>query len=218
MCGRYGLIRKLDFLRKRYHARGEFEWDEQYNICPTNKVPVVVEGGDGREIRLMTWGLIPFWAKDDKLKYSTINARADSVASKPAFRDAFKKRRCIIPASGFYEWTKEKNPTWFAPTDGVFSFCGIWDRWKSPAGEEIESCSIITTDANELVTKIHNRMPCAITDNMIATWIAPTTPVEELQSFLGQFPASQMKAQAVSQYVNKVGNKGPECIAPLNSA
>ena len=217
MCGRYGLVRKLDFLRKRYHAQGEFNWEEQYNICPTNKVPVVVEGSDGREIRPMTWGLIPFWAKEDKIKYSTINARADSVATKPAFRDAFKKRRCIIPASGFYEW-KDKNPTWFTPKDEVFSFCGIWDRWKSPDGEEIESCSIITTDANELVGKVQNRMPCAVTDNMVAAWIAAATPVDELQSFLGQFPASQMMAQAVSKYVNKTGNKGPECIAPLNSA
>ncbi len=222
MCGRYGLIKKIEEIQKRYRAQYSEAWETNYNICPTTLAPVIVEGEKGREIRLMKWGLIPSWSEDGKTKFSTINARAETVAKSGLYRGPFKKHRCIVPASGFYEWAKDKKkgdpPMWFTPKgDDFFSFCGIWDSWKSPEGKEIESFSIITTDANTVVGKIHDRMPCAITDNMIAAWISPTTPEGDLQSFLGPYPASKTSALPVSAYVNKVANKGPECIASINS-
>jgi putative SOS response-associated peptidase YedK len=217
MCGRFALIRKLEDIKRRYGAQGEFDWSGNYNVCPTHKVPVVLEGGNGREIKLMRWGLIPFWSEDGKTKFATFNARSDNVAKSPLYREPFKKRRCIIPANGFFEWKTKEEPYWFTPKDDFFSFCGLWDSWKNPNGEVVESCTMITTDANDMVAKVHKRMPCAVTDNMIGAWLSEKTPHEELQSFLSPYPASRMIATPVSKYVNKVQNTGPECIAPLNS-
>lgn len=218
MCGRFGLIRRLADLKTIYQAQGAFTWEESYNICPTHRVPVLVEGENGRELKLMKWGLVPFWAKDEKIAYNMINARAETIGEKPAFRDAFRKRRCVIPASGFYEWTKAKQPWWFTPAEGIFSFAGIWDRWTSPAGETIETCAIVTTEANETVSLVHDRMPCALTENTMGAWLQPGADPQELAGILAPYPASRMNALQVSKYVNSPKNRGAECIAAVNSA
>lgn len=222
MCGRFSVIKKFEEIAAYYDARafGGEEWQENYNICPTNMIPVLVEEPDGRELRLMKWGLIPAWWKAKKFDLSTINARADTVKDKPVFRDSFKDKRCIIPASGFYEWQKlktVKEPYYFTPKEGLFSFAGLWSRWISPESIEVESCSIVTTEANELIKPIHNRMPVMLGHNRWSAWMARATKPNDLQELLTPAPANQMQVVQVCQYVNKNRNAGAQCIAPLNS-
>lgn len=166
MCGRFANIEKFDQLRAYYDAvANNEEWEANYNLAPMQMAPVVVEGEQGREIRLMKWGLVPHWAEDKKIGASLINARSETVAKLPSFRDSFKTRRCIVPASGFYEWKKigkERHPHYFTPADGLFSFCGLWSKWKSPEGETLETFTILTTTANDVVMPIHDRMPVAL--------------------------------------------------------
>src|SRR4051812_41205592 len=168
MCGRYALIEKFDKVKAFYGAKSDIAWEGSYNIAPSQMIPVVVQDGDGREIRLMKWGLVPHWAKDEKIGFRMINARSETVDEKPGFRDSFKSRRCVIPASGFYEWRKlDKQPFWFAPYEGLFSFCGLWAQWKKPDGKILESCTILTTDANDAVAPVHDRMPVILGHNAI---------------------------------------------------
>ncbi len=221
MCGRFANIEKWEKIRAYYDAHNNNdEWEGSYNVAPTQKAPVIIETEQGREIRLMKWGLVPHWSLDTKKAATMINARGETVAEKPAFRDSFKRKRCIVPVTGFYEWKtvgKEKYPTFFTPNEGIFSFSGLWSEWRSPEGEKLETFSIITTTANEVVGKIHNRMPVAITNNMMGAWLAAETSSDELKSFLAPYPASQMKGVEVSQYMNSYKNHGEECIAPINS-
>jgi len=222
MCGRFAVIKKFEDIAAFYNARpfGGEEWEENYNVCPTQLIPVIVEEPDGRELRLMKWGLIPSWSKVEKMASSMINARAETVKEKPGFRDSFKDKRCIIPASGFYEWQKlttAKKPYYFTPKEGLFSFAGLWSRWVSPANIEIESCAIVTTAANELVKPIHDRMPVVLGHNSWSAWMDKKTKANELLEFLTPLPANQIKVASVSMHVNKVSNKGAECIAPVNS-
>lgn len=222
MCGRFAVIKKFEEIAAYYDARafGGEEWRENYNVCPTQLIPVLVEEPDGRELRLMKWGLIPSWAKAEKMAYSMINARAETVKEKPGFRDSFKDKRCIIPASGFYEWQKlttAKKPYYFTPKEGLFSFAGLWSRWVSPDNIEIESCAIITTAANDLVKPIHDRMPAALGHNSWSAWMAKKTKADELLEILTPMPSNQITVVSVSMHVNKVSNKGAECIAPVNN-
>jgi putative SOS response-associated peptidase YedK len=222
MCGRFAVIKKFEEIAAYYDARvfGGDEWKENYNVCPTQLVPVLVEEPDGRELRLMKWGLIPFWAKVEKGAAAMINARAETVQEKPGFRDSFKDKRCIIPASGFYEWQKlttVKQPYYFTPKEGLFSFAGLWSRWISPDSVEIESCAIITTNANEIVKPIHDRMPVALGHNSWSAWTAKKTKANELTEILTPSPANQMQVIKVSKYVNSSKSVGAECIAPLNT-
>ena len=223
MCGRFAVIKKLEEIAAYYNASifDNNEWCESYNIAPTQRAPVLIETENGREIRLMKWGLVPHWAKDTKKAATMINARGETVAEKPAFRDSFKRKRCIVPVSGFYEWKtvgKEKYPTFFTPNEGIFSFSGLWSEWRTPEGETLETFSIITTIANEVVGKIHDRMPVAITGNMLGAWLSASTSSDELKSFLAPYPASQMKGIAVSQYVNKFANHGDRCIEEVKNS
>lgn len=222
MCGRFAVVKKLEEIAAYYQARifdGE-EWEENYNLCPTQLAPVLVEEPDGRELRLMQWGLIPFWAKDKKIGSGMINARCETVKEKPGFRDSFKNKRCIVPASGFYEWQKlttAKKPYYFTPKKGLFSFAGLWSSWISPESIEVETFSIITTTANEVVKPIHDRMPVVLGHNTLSAWMAKETKPTELQEFLSPLPANQVAVVAVSQYVNKPANKGEKCIEALDS-
>jgi putative SOS response-associated peptidase YedK len=222
MCGRVALIKKFEEIAAYYNARpfGGGDWKENYNVCPTNLIPVLVEEPDGLELRLMKWGLIPFWAKAENIAAGNINARAETIQEKPGFRDSFKDKRCIIPASGFYEWQKlttVKQPYYFTPKDGLFSFAGLWSRWISPDSVEVESCAIITTNANEIVKPIHDRMPVALGHNGWSTWMAKKTKAKELLEVLSPLPATQMNVVKVSKYVNSSKSLGAECIAPMNT-
>jgi putative SOS response-associated peptidase YedK len=166
-----------------------------------------------RELVLLKWGLIPSWSNDAKIAYSTINARSDTVATKPAFRSAYKKRRCLILADGYYEWLREgkDRQPFFYEVDGgkPFAMAGLWEWWGGPEGknEPVESCTIITTDANKLASEIHDRMPVILDEKDYDTWLSCG------EVSLVPFTANRMKARPVSRYVNKVGNEGEGCLA-----
>jgi putative SOS response-associated peptidase YedK len=171
---------------------------------------------------LLRWGLIPSWAKEKKIAASLINARSDTVATKPAFRAAFKRRRCLILSDGFYEWRKSastqeapKQPFHIRMSDGSpFGFAGLWEHW-SGENPPIESCTIITTDANDVVRPLHDRMPVILEARDYARWLDPATADPGvLQEMLRPYPADQMTAVAVNSYVNNARNEGEECLAP----
>jgi putative SOS response-associated peptidase YedK len=173
---------------------------------------------DANELVLLRWGLIPSWSKDAKIAYKFTNARAETVADKPSFRSAFKQRRCLIPASGFYEWkrdAKQKQPFFIRPRDEeLFSFAGLWETWHDREGEIIESCAVITTEANELMRPIHDRMPVILDPESEAVWLDPHAATEDLRSLLVPFASERMEAYPVDLYVNNAKNQGPRCIEP----
>jgi len=175
--------------------------------------------GKGRELVNARWGLIPMWAKDEKIGYRTINARADTVAEKPSFRDAYKKRRCLVVANGFFEWQKvgkEKQPYLIRLKGGeLFAFAGLWSWWKSPEGEEITSYTIITTEPNELCTKLHNRMPVILAPRDHEQWLDTGADGAAL---LKPFAANEMEAFPVSKRVGNVRNNDPELLEPISDS
>jgi putative SOS response-associated peptidase YedK len=227
MCGRYTLRTPLSVLARQF----EFglsaplpDFGPLFNIAPTTDVAAVRTSESGtRELAFLHWGLIPSWAKDSKLAYSTINARADSVATKPAFRAAFKKRRCLVLSDGYYEWLRQgktKLPYLYEVDGGQpFALAGVWESWRGPeggAGPPLESCSLITTEANALAGEIHDRMPVILDQADYDRWLNPQIhdPVE-LQPLLAPFPAERMTARPVSTFVNNVRNQGPKCVEPV---
>jgi putative SOS response-associated peptidase YedK len=183
----------------------------RYNIAPTQTVPVVRQLDGKRELVELHWGLIPSRAKDKKIAYSTINAKAETVATKPAFRSAYKKRRCLVIADGFYEWRTEgkaKLPMLFQVDGGEpFAFAGLWEWWGG-GDKPVESCTILTTEPNELAAQVHNRMPVILDKEDYEAWLSGE------QIPLVPFAADRMRARPVGTYVNNVRNQGPECIAP----
>jgi putative SOS response-associated peptidase YedK len=226
MCGRYTLRTKLNLLLDQFAAElaGEIDYRPRYNIAPTQSVLAVrqPEQGAKRELVELRWGLIPVWAKDTKIAYSTINARGDTVAEKPSFRAAFKKRRCLIMADGYFEWLKEgkaKLPQLYEIDDGKpFAFAGLWEYWPGPKDgkpQPIEPCTIITTEANKLAAKVHDRMPVILHPDDYDSWLDPTNDDRAtLEKLIKPFPMKPMSVRPVSTYVNNVKNQGEECIAP----
>ena len=220
MCGRFTLTTNLGAIAARFGvARFLEEVGPRYNIAPTQTVIVVNDDGT-RHLTRMQWGLIPSWAKDPAIGNRMINARAETVATKPAFRAALRKRRCLIPADGFFEWTpagRRKQPVYITlKTREPFSFAGLWESWTSPEGEEIWSCTIITTEANELLKPIHDRMPVILAKDAEAVWLDPTIQdPERLLPLLKPYQAEEMEVYAVSTKVNSPTNDGPECIEPI---
>jgi putative SOS response-associated peptidase YedK len=191
-----------------------------YNVAPQSVQPVVRQRRDTgeREFALLRWGLVPFWAKDAKIGYSTINARAEEAASKPAFRDALRKRRCLVPADAFYEWTRTdpKNKRAFAiglRSGEPYAFAGIWDRWRPKEGAALETFSILTTDANGVLEPIHNRMPVILEPKDYTRWLEPAAPERLPVDLLRPFPAEGMIAWPVSDRVGNVRNNDPELLA-----
>jgi putative SOS response-associated peptidase YedK len=221
MCGRLALPEDYKEIVRKFGVR-EFvdNFGPRYNVAPTTKVPAVVEREGQRELELFRWGLIPVWAKDRTVGNKTFNARSETVASSGMFRDSFKTRRCVIPAQGFYEWQareKGKVPHFVVRQDGEpLNLAGLWSTWKNPEdGEQLLSCTVITTQPNELMAQLHNRMPVILDDEDLDEWLDPTQrdPVR-LQGLLVPCPAEELKTYPVSNLVNKVGNDGPELIAP----
>jgi putative SOS response-associated peptidase YedK len=217
MCGRYGLSRKDSFAE--YFEVDPFDdFEPRYNIAPTQPVPVVRQVGPTRVLSQMRWGLIPSWARDGSMSASLINARSETVLEKPAFRDSFRLRRCLIPADGFYEWKRSgnaKQPFHFGMRDDApFAFAGIWDRWRSPGGEMIESCSILTITPNELLMDVHDRMPVILPRERHQAWLtSPDTWTGALRGMLVPFDATWMKGHQVSTLVNRPENDSPACAA-----
>jgi len=226
MCSRYFLDADGNIIA--YTFRVPVQPDrirKRFNIAPTQEAPVVrVDREGNREIAMLRWGLVPFWAKDLKIGTSMINARSEGIEAKPAFREAVKSRRCIVPATGFFEWQGErpgrKQP--FAitvPEMHLFGFAGLWERWKQPGGapngdrvehgEPVETFTIITADANESVARIHDRMPVILPMDAIDTWL--TGPPNEARALLKPW-AGTVDLRAVGTFVSNVNHEGPECL------
>jgi putative SOS response-associated peptidase YedK len=192
------------------------------NIAPSQAVPIVRQSPDGkRECVLVRWGLVPSWATDPKIGYKLINARSDGVEKKPSFRAAFQSRRCLVVGSGFFEWknagTKHKQPYFFQLKHGdVFGFAGLWESWRMPSGGELVTCSIITTDANDLVKPVHDRIPVILPKEGHAAWLDPTIDKPaDLLPLLRPFDADAMEAWAVTTFVNSPKNRGPQRVEQL---
>jgi putative SOS response-associated peptidase YedK len=192
----------------------------RYNIAPTQPVAAVRLAEDGRRaFVLLRWGLIPSWAREPGVGHSLINGRSETVAEKPAFRAAFKARRCLIPASGFYEWQatgeKHKQPFHIRMRDGKpFAFAGLWERWHGESGSEpVETCAILTTAANAVVRPVHQRMPVIVAPGDFAAWLDPHSPLADLHALLRPYPADAMTAVRVGRYVSNPRNEGPRCLA-----
>ena len=231
MCGRFTLTSNLDDLQGRFDFLSQytesqsmnsefFEHGPLYNIAPTQQVLTVTNDGQRRG-EPMRWGLVPFWAKDLKIGARMINAVGETIAIKPAFRGAFKKRRCLVLANGFYEWKKDgkrKLPTYFYPRNGEpMAFAGLWETWKSPEGQVVQSCTIITTSANPIIEPLHNRMPVILSDETQALWLDPLTEdAKTLEPLLIPAPMELLASHPVAEIVNSVRNQGPQCIMPFS--
>jgi putative SOS response-associated peptidase YedK len=220
MCGRFTLTTDLDSLEERFSFRAtNLRYAPRYNIAPSQQVLTVIDG-EGRHAELLRWGLIPSWAKDPAIGDRMINARAETLAEKPSFRRALQKRRCLILADGFYEWKKEgkkKAPMYIGlQSREPFAFAGLWETWKSPAGEPIHSCTIITTSPNTLMTSIHNRMPVMLSRDAEVVWLDRTIEdAQKLLPLLVPYSAGVMDAYAVSPLVNSPRNDTPACVEPM---
>ena len=222
MCGRFVRFSSWAELRKTMTllspSENAPELPASYNVAPTQKVLVAREHDGKCEGAVMRWGLIPSWAKDKKM--AQINARADTAADKPMFRSAFKKRRCLILADGYYEWKtngKQKQPYFYRlKADGPLLFAGLWETWRVEGEEPLETCAILTTDANELAKEVHNRMPVILTGDDALAWIDPEIDdKEKLTALLQPFDPDKMKCYAVDTMVGNVRNNSPECITPV---
>jgi putative SOS response-associated peptidase YedK len=192
--------------------------EPRYNIAPGQTVPVVIGAADGaRQLRAMRWGLVPSWAKDPVIGFRSINARSETAAEKPAFPAAFRKRHCLVPASGFYEWKKAgkaRLPFLFRPATGLFGLAGLWETWHGEE-EPLDTFTILTTDANASVAATHDRMPVIVEPSNYATWLDAAKSADG--SLLRPYPAEAMTATAVSTYVNNAQHQGPECIAVIGA-
>ena len=236
MCGRFRVARSKEILDQAFGsvdgpvpvewaADYAAAWRPRYNAAPGQLIAAVRQHATRpvRQFVPLRWGLIPAWANDTSVGYKMINARAETAAEKPSFRDALRKRRCLIPADGFYEWkklAKTKIPYCFTMSDdSVFAFAGLWERWRSPAGEAVESCTILTTMPNELTAEIHDRMPVIVAPADYALWLDPGfTRVDELKPLLRLFPAEKMRRYRVSDRVNLVQHDDAECAAEVPEA
>lgn len=220
MCGRYSLHTPRKRVAEHFGLKEEPEIFPRYNIAPTQPVLIIrqVAYSLDRKPSMVRWGLIPFWAKKAKIGNRLINARADSVAVKPAFRAAWKQRRCLVPADAFYEWKrleKRKQPYMVMLRDrGPFAFAGLWERWDAPDGQRIKSCAIVTTNANELVRQIHDRMPVILDPGDYALWLDPWAQPERLQPLLRPISSNALVAIPVSSWVNNPKNDDPSVIEP----
>ncbi len=221
MCGRFALLAPGDSLAEQFHLTDTPTLAPRYNIAPTQPVAAVrlADHTHERELVLFHWGLIPSWSKDIKRGARMINARAETASEKPSFRAAFKRRRCLIPSDGFYEWQKlgrEKQPMYIHAQDGkLFGLAGLWEVWQSADGSLIESCAILTTEPNELMAPIHNRMPVIIEPGEYGMWLEPGPHPEDARHLLRPYPAAKMHAYPVSSHVNSPYNDTPQCMAPL---
>jgi putative SOS response-associated peptidase YedK len=223
MCGRYRLSRRKQVVEEYFESPSDEEdWTPRYNIAPTQPVATIRQAGASRALSVMRWGLVPSWASDISIGSRLINGRSETALEKPAFRDSFRMRRCLVPADGFYEWKKagkERYPFHFAMKDNsLFAFAGVWDRWRSPIGQVVESCSILTTTPNELLDGLHDRMPVILPRRHYQTWLtAPATEAHRLAELLVPFDASFMQRHPVSSLVNKPENDVPECALEVPS-
>ena len=219
MCGRFSFTQPEKVVTEVFQLASVPSLSPRYNIAPTQLVPTILTNSDNRkrQLKMLRWGLIPSWSKDMKIGAKLINARAETVAEKPSFRAAFKRRRCLILADGFYEWQhqeKKKQPFYFRLQDQQpFAFAGLWEHWEKEAGEIIETCTIITTEANDLMRSIHDRMPVILDPKNYDLWLDPELQEREiLQSFLQPYQSEAMTVYPVSTKVNNAKVDSADCI------
>jgi putative SOS response-associated peptidase YedK len=223
MCGRYLLTASKEGLASWFGFTGGPAVQARYNIAPSQSIPVVrlTPEGKERELAFLRWGLIPAWAKDLSFGARTINARSETIADKPAFRTAFRRQRCLIPADGFYEWKKagkNKQPYVIRPADGhPLSFAGLWDRWQSPEGEVLETATIITTAANEVLRPLHERMPAILPREHYALWLDPQQQKDNLLQLLMPYPDRLLTLYPVTPWVSDAHHEGERCLEPATT-
>ncbi|MBW2109749.1 MAG: SOS response-associated peptidase [Deltaproteobacteria bacterium] len=219
MCGRYTITEEIEVLQGRFEfENAHIDFKPRYNVAPGQNALVVVKS-DSRYLYMMSWGFVPFWAKDESIGYKLINARGETLSEKPIFKRLFEEKRCLVLADGFFEWKqlgkgKVKVPMRFVLKDRrPFAFAGLWDIWQDPQGKEQQTFTIITTGANEIVRPIHDRMPVILKREDEEEWLDPENKkIDRLSSLLKPFPSELMDVYAVSTIVNSTKNDRPECI------
>ena len=227
MCGRYASVTGVDPLVEIFGIDvPTFDsWPKRYNVAPTQQAPVILRGGEGeRRLGTLRWGLIPSWSKEAAVGSRMINARSETVASKPAFRDAFRSRRCLVPIDYFYEWRKDepdnpkgsKTPFLIRPAaGGPFAVAGLWERWRAPEGEALFTFTVLTTAPSRWMAQLHDRMPAVLPPEHWASWLAPDTSGRELAGMLGPAPESFFEAFEVSRAVYSPRNDVPQVAEPV---
>ncbi|MCB2193150.1 MAG: SOS response-associated peptidase [Deltaproteobacteria bacterium] len=220
MCGRFTQSKSLGEYQQRFgFSAGPPGYAPRFNLAPGQEALAVLAGEEGRRAEMLRWGLVPSWAKEERMGYKMINARAETVADKPAYRGPFRRTRCLIPADGFFEWAAAqggKQPYFLARKDREpFALAGLWDQWSGPGGQKLRSFTILTTQANQVVKPIHERMPVMLRPVDEAAWLETETTPENLAKLLKPYAAQDMEAYTVSQRVNSPVNEGPEIIEPV---
>ncbi|NDJ18897.1 SOS response-associated peptidase [Myxacorys almedinensis] len=216
MCGRFSQTHSAESIAKLFHLQTIPDWQPRYNIAPTQSIPAIVQSAQHREFKKFRWGLVPSWAKDVSIGSKLINARAETVAEKPSFRDAFRRRRCLILADGFYEWktqSGQKQPFYIRLKDGSpFAFAGLWERRGAAQGEMLETCTIITTDANDSAATVHNRMPVILDPDEYDRWLnLDADAIDDLRSLLDPY-SHNLTIYPVDRAVNSATYDAPDCI------
>ena len=237
MCGRFHLATPAAEIARLFGVeRIDADWRPRYNVAPSDEIAIVRQerasdappgAGAVRTLTTARWGLVPHWADAASTGYKMINARSEDAASAPAFRDAFQRRRCIVPADGFYEWQKlprgRKQPMLIRRRDGrPFAMAGLWERWRprgDRSGDWLETCTILTCAPNALVRPIHDRMPVILDDEELGAWLDPTRrDAESLLAMLRAAPEDALEALPVSSHVNSTKNDDPRCVQPMTAA
>lgn len=216
MCGRYSLFQPLDSIALILELESPgFEFEPRYNAAPTQILPIILNESP-HQLSKLRWGLIPHWAKDPAIGNKMLNARSETVLEKPAFRQAFHQRRCLIPVNGFFEW--KKTPFGKVPhhithsSDPLMTLAGLWEEWKDPEGRPLRTFTILTTEPNEVMAPIHDRMPVILAPSDRAKWLNNTTPIEELVALLRPCPHDWLTTAEVSTLVNSPAHNGPEIL------
>jgi putative SOS response-associated peptidase YedK len=217
MCGRYTLSTPAGRLAEEFQLDSTVEIPPSYNVAPTQQVAAVLEDEGGRRLEMLRWGLVPSWADDPEIGARMINARSETAPEKPSFRRAFRGRRCLIPADGFYEWKREnggKQPYYFHMQDGrPFAFAGLWESWEKGDGT-LRTCAILTTRANSVLEGVHDRMPVILPHDAYDAWLDPDADREELGELMIPYPEDDLETYPVSRFVNSPRNNDERCIEP----
>lgn len=218
MCGRYTLTADAESIQLAFDLKTVPDWRPRYNIAPSQLAPVITSENPG-QLTFLKWGLVPSWAKDPAIGSRMINARAETAAEKPSFRAAFKRRRCLVPADGFFEWARRgsrKAPMYIhLENRGLFAFAGLWESRANSDGSKLETCTILTTEANELIRPLHHRMAVMLAPEHYQVWLSPKARAEELTLLMSPCPAEKMRVYEVSPQVNHPANDHPAVIEPF---
>ena len=220
MCGRFTLKTDIDTVARVFGVTPTVQVPPRYNIAPTQEVVSILRNGTAH-LDMLRWGLIPSWAKDESIGSRMINARAETLAEKASFKGLLRSKRCLVVADGFYEWKKDngsKTPMYIALKNGEpFAFAGLWDIWKNPDGQQLRTCTIITTEPNELIRPIHNRMPAILRPEDEEQWLDVShTLFSKARSLLKPYPAELMNSHDVSAIVNSAKYDNPDCVQPVS--